>query len=444
MMRHLSTGLLLLTIVLLGRHTVAAMQDAELRAASEAAAAGRWAEVLKTTTPLVRKHPKHVGGSVLHAMALLQTGRFGDAAREGRRALTLDSTVAQAYLVTAEALLRTDSTKASLTLLDKARTTLPNDLAIPTATGMTLARLGRHHEAVVPLEDVLFRRPDNSVVLRQLAQSYRAIGRVHEATGLLEQALNVDATDRVARHALAECYYATARYADAGRTYRSLLTDDPADANARHALAVVLSSQGQYQDAVVEFREALRRQADNAELWYNYGTALRFVQQTDSAYRAFRRAVALAPTMAPAWLNLGLSQEQLGRTDDGLKSFAKAAELDTSLAALAYDHSATALRAAGRFDEAVTFHERALRQRASEAMIVVSYSHTLFAAKRHEAGITLIQTALQRFPDNPDLLHVLARHYIRLGRMDDAESIRQRIASIRPLLAEDLRSMMKY
>jgi tetratricopeptide (TPR) repeat protein len=159
---------------------------------------------------------------------------------------------------------------------------------------------------------------------------------------------------------------------DLGRTSEAIAHySEAARLRPRHAstqvnLGVLLAEQGRLAEAMPHFLAALKLEPDNAQAHFNLANALNQQGETDAAMGQYRAALDLAPAWPEALNRLSrlLATHQDARFRDGAAAV-RLAETANRLT----EHSqpallntlAAAYAEAGRFDEAVTAEQRALK-----------------------------------------------------------------------------------
>jgi Flp pilus assembly protein TadD len=166
-------------------------------------------------------------------------------------------------------------------------------------------------------------------------------------------------------------------------------------------------------------------------------------QQYDSASKAFKRAVALKPNYGEAYFNLAIVLEQEGFVEDAAKTFIRCALVSSNLAPDAYNSLAIMHRRNGNLTEALTAHQQAISLRDTSSILHVSRINSCFEAEKCELAEAFISEALQRFPNNPQMLYTCARCLLRIGRADQASMLIARLEKLDPKLAEQLKTLMR-
>ncbi len=142
-------------------------------------------------------------------------------------------------------------------------------------------------------------------------------------------------------------------------------------------------------------------------------------------------AVALAPNFALPYYFLGLHWRPLERWDLAHEAFGKAYLLEPKNPALAVEIAQT-YQAEGTYEEASSWYQIALSFDETNpewyAVQSIFYAETGYAIE--EEGLSFVETAYTKFPDNPEIVTSLGRIYHLLERVDEAEYHLNRAVSL--------------
>jgi tetratricopeptide (TPR) repeat protein len=408
-----------------------------------AAAEGRWADVVAQTKSAEtdKKAPAQI--ILLRAVGLMRLNNPVGAARTARLAIRKDPTVVEGYLTAAEADRQSGQHDSAAVVLRRALRRFPDDARLHMSLGLGLAVTGRCDEAIAPLEEAMYRRPSNLAIVKQLAQCLAAINRTAEAVDLYNQILEFNPADRAVLTALAEALVALGYSDSAISLYDGLWKGDSSNVRIGVAYAAALHDGKRYAQAAGVLRTVSNLAPDSASIWYNLGVACFAAAMPDSAIRAYRKAIQLQPTFPEAYYNMGIAYDNRGFVEDAVVAFKRCAVQDRELASAAYNRIAEVMRNQNRIDDALEFHDQALAIDGNNVHLMAAKGHTFLVGNRYTEAIAYLEPLVTRFPDRAEVLHALARHYVRIGRRAEAESAAQILDSMNPSLASDIREMMK-
>ena len=221
-----------------------------------------------------------------------------------------------------------------------------------------------------------------------------ALGRKARADGDLVHARQVFATAAVAspRDASVLTEYASVllQANDLDAALEPLMKAAAAEPDrqiVRANLAATLRRKGLWKDAEKEYREAVRADPDYAPALRGLGSLLLERGQAAQAVEPLKKAVLRDPTNVESAWALARAQRQTGALKDAAESLAASAALgkaplDDEAGAVAYER--------GRYDEAVTFFDRALAKEPTSALYKANREKAAAAAAfLKTSGITI-------------------------------------------------------
>lgn len=418
-------------------------QPKEQREIEDAARAGNWSKVESLATAAAKRTPNDVSTLYILTLSQLRLGKYDRALSVLQRLRSLDSVRIQPWLMISECEVALNRMPAAISTLMLARLRFPDSVQVPWALGMALARSGRYEEAIDPLEEVMYKRPDVPSIADQLARCYHATGRFSESAELFRIVVDRSPSNAQAWLKFGESLLALHKLDSAKSAFEMVVRLQPDSAPAYLALTAIVSEQGNLDSALGIARTLTQRRPTDPQGWYNYGLLSMSAKRADSAITHFRNAIRLQPTYPEAYFNLALAYEDQGFLEDAAVALRRCALSSSTLAPDAYNSLAIVYRREGRFDDAISAHTQAIALRDTSAVFHASRLNTYFDAARCEQASALIEQTRKRFPQSMEILYASARCYVRTGRRDDAIAIEQILATTAPALAEQLRLMMK-
>ena len=172
---------------------------------------------------------------------------------------------------------------ASLALVPGRPSTLLN-------LGAARVRLGRHADALEPLEAALQLEPNDVEALSHRGVALAALGRIEEALACHDRALAID----------------------------------PARTPNRLARAGLLIENRRPAEALADLAAIVAAEPGHAAAWCRRGECLQRLDRIEAALASYERALELDPELAPAWSQRGGVLRELGRLDDAAACFEQA------------------------------------------------------------------------------------------------------------------------
>ncbi|QEL63883.1 hypothetical protein OTERR_04070 [Oryzomicrobium terrae] len=202
------------------------------------------------------------------------------------------------------------------------------------------------------------------------------------------------------------------------------------DVRLHYARQLVLERR--FEDAQVQFRQLLKDEPDRADVVY--AAALLAVQQRDYAFAEtqLKRLLDLGPA------DPGLVRYQLGQLAEEQKKpeaavgwYRQVGEGEQFVPAKS--RAAQLLVRQGDVDGALALLKAArVQQPKDELPLLAAEAQVLRDANRGEEGLTLLDQALARAPNNPDLLYDSALLAERMGKVELSETRLKKLIAIQP------------
>jgi tetratricopeptide (TPR) repeat protein len=347
-----------------------------------------------------------------------------------------------------------------------AQSLAPAELRWPYYLGHLYKTTGDTRAAAAAFERVLQIRPDDVSTLIWLGRLYLDQGRTDAAEPLFTRALvmaprspavlaglgrvSLDRRDytgatRYFEKALEVDPEATSLHAPLAMAYRGLGEPDKAAPHLRQwqnrdvpvpdplqqELDLVLESGLSYElrgvraleardwkSAADFFRKGLELTRENTplrrSLGHKLGTALYLAGDVPGAAEQFRQVIDRAPaggideSAAKAHYSLGVLLASSGRSNEAMEHLTRAVNFQPSYveARLAL---AEGLRRAGRPQPALEQYKEAAAVSPRSVQAQVGYALTLVDLHRYQDARTWLTEAVERYPDQPELAHMLAR-----------------------------------
>lgn len=207
--------------------------------------------------------------------------------------------------------------------------------------------------------------------------------------------------------------------------FAEAIRGDPGLAEAYLQRARFRRLSGRDAEADRDVETARARGAGWAEAFHNEGVRELHHGRALVAERWFRFATELDPLRSEAWVGLGRALLETKRPESAAAAFERAASIRKTDPEARY-HQGNALRAAGRFEEALAAYAEAeaiVRRPAYATGIGIIYQQEYRDPLRAEAAYA---RALALDPEYPPALFNKAILCLELGRLDEAEASMRR------------------
>ena len=410
--------------------------------------------------------------------AYLQTGRKAEGLKLANELSTRAKDDVQLHFTLGVLLASEKQYPAAQLELEKANALKPETFEILHNLGQTYLRAGQFGKAELALNRALHLKPESPETLYLLAQVYNDQTRVVDALDLLVRAhklapQNADIIFLLARVSMSQNYFEDAipllesglkiapKRADlraalgesffmAGKTekaideFKALIDLDPA-ARSYAFLGLSYRHLGRFDEAKKYFQEGLKLDRHNVSCLFNLG----FIEERQGDHAVaevmFQQVLKLNPDFPEALLelaNLRTAAKQLEQAADLLRRYVKVSR-DPSTG---YYKLAMVERSLHQMDAAQ--RDLSVFQTLSKNTAAGPYPYqhlfdyldnrsALDAKERTQLDLTELTAQIQKHPDQPRDLYLLAEANLKLGNVDEA---RKAIAQLDEISASDYRT----
>jgi tetratricopeptide (TPR) repeat protein len=306
---------------------------------ADLATLGKWSEAIEHYHKALQLSPDYAEAHNNLGIALAALGRADEAIEHYRTALRLKADYADAHNNLGNALADAGKTEEAIEHYRAALRIKPDYAEAHDNLGLLLDVLGRTPAAIEHYQQALRSKPDFAEAHNNLGKALADAGRMPEAIAHWEQAIRLKPDYAEAHHNLGNALVLAGKWREAIERYREALRSKPdylkardGLARAHYRLAGFLVSTGRTHEAVEHYNEILQLLPDAPEALIELAWLLATHEPAQGGDPA--RAVQLAQR-----------SRQVGGQEN----------------AQCLDALAAAYAAAGRFAEAVTTAERAVR-----------------------------------------------------------------------------------
>jgi tetratricopeptide (TPR) repeat protein len=425
-----------------------------------------------------RVRPSNLATRLNLARAYLDAGRSAEALRLASEISAQNAQDVQTHFTLGVLLASGKQYKAATMELEKANALQPESLEIVQNLGLAYFRLGEDQKSELLFNRALKINPDSSETLYLLAQVYTNEKRSVDALDLLARAhklapQNTDVIFLLARISMSQNYFE-----DAIPLLESGLQIAPKRADLHAALGESYFMSGKTEKAVEEFK-ALIDLDPSAGSYAFMGLSYRHLGRFDEAKKYFEEGLQKDPRSASCLFNVGYIEERQGNHAAAEKLFQQALQAkpdfadallelaNLRIAAKRFEEAADLLRRYVRLsrDPASGYYKLAMVERSLHQMDAAQrdlsvfqtlsknaspgpypYQH-LFDYLDNRASLTRqaktqmdlheLTEQINKHPDQPQDLYLLAETYLKLGQPEDA---RKTVMRLDQLSADDYRT----
>jgi predicted CXXCH cytochrome family protein len=180
------------------------------------------------------------------------------------------------------------------------------------------------------------------------------------------------------------------------------------------------SSASELQALFREYLASLKFNADMPEELMNIGLFYGATGNPTEAEKAYRTALKLAPSFTPAMMNLADLYRANGMDQQAEPLLRKAIAMEPGSAPPQHALGLLLIRQ-GKLPESLPYLRSAANSGSSDYRFVYVYGVALWESGQRESAVETLETALNRFPGNRELVSALGSYYQQLG---DNEKLR--------------------
>ena len=288
---------------------------------------GQLAAAERIYEDILRREPNHFDALHLLGVVSAQTQRTQRGIDLIRRAIALNSGVAEAHNNLGSMLLGLGRFEEALVSFDKAIALTPRFTMAHLNRGIALSGLGRHLDALISFERVIVAEPGSVDAHTKKGLALRNLKRADEALLSVDRAIGLRSNHMEAHFERGNILSELKRYDEALASY-DRITGSPAALYNRGNLLATLN---RFQEALVSYDQAIALKPDHGAAHDKRGRTLYELWRYEEALSSFDKALLYGIVDATIHGNRGKVLAVLDRFDEALAAFDKAFALDPAL-----------------------------------------------------------------------------------------------------------------
>ena len=342
---------------------------------------------------------------------LLRQGDYPKAEHTLGRAQKLKPESAETLYLLAQAYSNQARPLDALDLLIRAHKLAPENTDVIFLMAQISMSQNYFEDAIPLLESGVQLAPNRSDLIAALGESYFMAGRIEKAIDEFKKLLSIENSAR-SRAFLGLCYRNLGRFDEAKQSFQQGLKLDPQNVTCLFNLGVIAERHGDATGAESFFQQALRVKPDYPDALLELANLRIAAKKLPEAAELLRKYVRVSKDPANGYYKLAMVERSLHETAD--------AERDLNLFKTMSKNSSS-----GPYPYEHLFDYLDNRSR-------------LAAGERNQLDIAELNNQIQKHPDQPEDLYLLAEAYLKAGKLDDARST---IAQLDKLGSGDYRSL---
>jgi len=360
----------------------------------------------------------------------LQTGDGESALREYREGIAKDPKKKPVYEKRIIEVLmrqgkRTEAAEVNSQILKED----PNDSDARSLAAAFLLDRGDINKALLELQAVVTRSPENFVAHYQLGRAHAARREWEQARQQFQKAIELRPDYILARLALAQLEVTLGQFEAAYNTAEEILTKyDKGSINARLIESAALMGQKRYGDSRNLLDGMLKASPNSPDVYFQMGVVNLAENKYKDADDAFRRAYELNPANSRGLMGIVETDMAQNKADAAMQLLQVESKKSPNRLDLILALGKTAVRA-GRYDEAAGYFQRVLdgldKSAKVRGEIYLLIGETYRRKGDDNSAIANLQKAREFLPEDQTVLATLALVLDHGGRRNDAMQVYQ-------------------
>ncbi len=310
--------------------------------------------------------------------------------------------------------------------------------------GLVYLKMMNWNDAVSSLSRAVELNPDRKEAYFQIATAHQELKEFDKAAEAYKKFIATNpAQPFESYNLLGRCLLELGQYSEAAEAFRQALKGIPDDVNITYKLAQSYEKAGQLDQAAETFIKLAEMEPDDAKIYYNtiinmYNNA----KMPDKAAEAARKLVELNPNDSDALFNLGFMFVQMKKYEEAIEMLNRVIELNPSMeyAHLNVGFSYYSLKQYSKAIEAYSKTVEIFPENADAWMFIgMSYMQL----KNWSKAVDPLKKSIELRPESGSAYYNLAICYLNLRDNYSAREIYDRLLTVDPNLAQQLKKYIK-
>jgi len=276
----------------------------------------------------VNKRPNHARSQLNLGFAFGQKGKLDGAVTHFTRALELRPNYAKAHSNLGLTLAKQGKPDQAIMHFNRALKIKPNYTKAHYNLGLVLAKQKKLDQAIKCFNKALELKPDYSRAHHYLGVALASQEKLDQAVVHFSRSVQLESNYAETHYNLGLVLAKQGKLDQAITHFNKALELKPDHPKAHHYLGVALANRGKIDQAVVHFSRAVQLDPDYAEAHCKLGLALGRQDRTNQAIAHLTEAIGIEPDYTEAHYNLGVALARAGKTSDAVRHYRHALRLD--------------------------------------------------------------------------------------------------------------------
>ncbi|MBF0380227.1 MAG: tetratricopeptide repeat protein [Magnetococcales bacterium] len=224
---------------------------------------------------------------------------------------------AQQAMQTGVALFQSGRLEEAMERFERANFLIPNNIEILSNIGAVLQSQGKLDEAIIWYTKAVKINPRFAGGYNNLAYALQQQGKFEKATHYYQKAIEIEPDSKMAHYNLANTLREQGKLSQAIEGYNKALTFDPQNPEIYNNLGIAQKEQLQFEEAILNCQKAIAIDPNYANAYNNIASTLVEQEQWDEAFSNYKKALAIKPDYVDAYVNMGMADLALGNNKEG-------------------------------------------------------------------------------------------------------------------------------
>lgn len=315
---------------------------------------------------------------------------------------------------------------------ETAMETFPHSAELLLDYAHVLATCGENASAMEALckAEPFFPNDTDLIVLKCTLLNYE--GRYPETLGCIRNSLELELEQKERIfHLMGSTLYQMGKVDDSFIWFRKALKLDPVYQECLEELTICLHEEDRLEEVVPEYRNALDKNPFDADLWLSFANLLNTIEEFEEALDAVDYCLALDENRHLAVFHRGNTLMNLGRFEDAATEYENAIRLFDRQAEYFVGLGA-ALEAQGKPDQAIHWFRKSVKINPEQDDAYFGIGSCLQRMEKYAESLHFFNKAIQYDDENPDYWISKAIAEYSLGNVISAEEAFSKVYEIDP------------
>ncbi len=312
----------------------------------------------------------------------------------------------------------------------------PNDNDAKGLAATFLLDKGDINRAIIDLQAVATRAPENAVARYDLGRAYAAQGKFEEARQMFQKAIELRPDYLRARLALAELQVSRGEYESALKTAQEILARDPGSVNAMLIETAALMGEKKFGESRSRLNAMEKAYPNSPDVYFQLGVVDLAENKYKDAETSFQKSYQLNPANSRGLIGVVETDMAQNKTEDALALLQTEAEKAPNRLEFRIALAKTAVRV-GKFDMAIGEYQKVLdtmdKNSRERGGIYLQIGETYRRKGDDISAIAALQKARETMPENGMVLTTLGLTFDHAGRTQEAKQIYEAAVKLDPI-----------